>query len=68
MTFSDWKDARNHAEQKTRELRIPHGIEKRTGPLDRGYAVFMLPRPENRTGHELRCEVVECADVGVVAR
>ena len=23
-----------------------------------GYSVFALPNPENRRGHELRCEVV----------
>lgn len=31
-----------------------YGIEKNAF----GFAVFMLPRPENRFGHELRCEVV----------
>lgn len=23
-----------------------------------GYSTFLLPRPENRCGHELRCEVI----------
>jgi hypothetical protein len=33
---------------------MDHGIENNAF----GFRSFMLPRPENRSGHELRCEVV----------
>ena len=36
------------------------GLER--NPLFGNYSVFLLPRPENRSGHELRCEVVRPSD------
>lgn len=39
------------------ELGTDQGIEKNQYTTG-GFRVFMLPRPENRCGHELRCEVV----------
>jgi hypothetical protein len=37
------------------------GLERNDGPLTRHepFRVCMLPRPENRQGFELRCEVVD---------
>ena len=32
-------------------------------PLMKEWMVYMLPRRENRYGHELRCEVVMCEDL-----
>jgi hypothetical protein len=58
MTFPTWNEARDHAEAKVRRLGIAHGIEKPTR-FEKGWRVFMLPRPENRQGHELRCEALE---------
>lgn len=62
-SFVNYSEARAFAEQQVCALRIAHGIEKMSDPF-RGknaicYSVKMLPRPENRSGWELRCETVE---------
>jgi hypothetical protein len=57
MQFATWKEARDHAEKQVRALGIAHGIEQ--NKLFKHWNVIMLPRPENRSGHELRCEVLE---------
>lgn len=61
MIFGSWREARDYAERRVKETRIPHGIEKASGGLftPGSFRVFMLPRKANRTGHELRCEAVE---------
>jgi hypothetical protein len=51
--FSDYHEAHRYAEERARLLHLDFGIEGA-----RGYTVKMLPRPENRQGWELRCEVV----------
>ena len=37
-------------------LNMDVGIER--DALNGGYTTLLLPRPENRRGHELRCQVV----------
>lgn len=63
QTFPSYEEAKAYAIQQVRECQFAYGIEK-AGALDPkgSYRVFMLPRPENRFGHELRCEPVEPSD------
>lgn len=58
--FKTWREARDYAEQQAREVGVAYGIEKPTPYA--GWTVKMLPRPENRSGWELRCEAVEPSD------
>ena len=55
MTYDD---ARKQAQSNANATGFDHGITKNAF----GYSAFMLPRQENRLGHELRCEVVSCMD------
>ena len=47
---------RKEAQAKANEFGIDYGIE--ANDLFHTFRCFMLPKPENRYGHELRCEVV----------
>lgn len=58
-----YKEAYNTAVRKARETGHDYGLERNAF----GFTVFMLPRPENRYGHELRCEVVRASDPLTVA-
>jgi hypothetical protein len=51
-------DARRDAQQRANETGFDYGLE----PFEdlQSFHVFMLPRRENRYGHETRCEVVMC--------
>lgn len=68
MTFTDYSEAYNAAVRRARELRdagLP--LEQCEQGLEHnelfGYFHFRtLPSPENRVGHELRCEVVRPSD------
>ncbi len=56
--YDTYEEAHCRAVLKARRLNIDVGIEK-VKPFGRtAYAVRLLPRPENRCGWELRCEVV----------
>lgn len=57
--FTAWRPAREYAEEQANRLGVAHGIERVDNPLEKGFVVRMLPRPENRQGWELRCEAVE---------
>lgn len=59
QNFYTYEEAKTYAVKQVREIRVAYGIEKALGPLQKGYNVIMLPRPENRCGHELRCEALE---------
>ena len=50
----DYHDAYDAAVDDARRYKCDIGIEKLGGQ----FRVFMLPKPENRCGFELRCEVV----------
>lgn len=52
--FDDWREAREAAEVAADAIGLDVGLE-RSGE---GFRIFYLPKPENRAGHELRCEVV----------
>jgi hypothetical protein len=60
--FNTWKEAHTAAVMLAREIGRETGIERQTQFGKDGYNVHMLPRPENRCGFELRCEVVRPGD------
>lgn len=57
--FAAYQDARDYAQTLANETQIACGIEKETSAWHTVYVVRILPRPENRCGSELRCEVVQ---------
>jgi hypothetical protein len=67
--FSTYEEAVTWARAQARELGCTFGLEdmhssyctgeKHPAKLGGRFHVFMLPRPENRQGHELRCEVID---------
>lgn len=50
--------ARAEAQAKANETGYDYGLER--NDLFKSFHTFMMPRRENRTGHELRAEVVSC--------
>lgn len=56
--FPTYQEAVTYARVQATKLGMDHGLER----LGASYRVFILPRPENRYGHELRCEVVRPND------
>lgn len=76
--FKSYGEAFKHAQESANEGGISYGIEKPVPPFNE-WNVLMLPRPQNRFGYELRCQVVATehadrvargyeADVGIPAR
>lgn len=60
--FTDWKEAHTEAIKLARRLGKEVGIEK---TKEFGKEIFLikhLPKPENRYGWELRCEIVKPSD------
>ena len=57
--FNDYGRAHAHAQNRANMSRISYGIEKVDSALETGFVVRPLPKPENRSGWELRCEVVD---------
>lgn len=49
-----YEEARQAAQVNADAFGYDFGVERNAF----GYTYFMLPRAENRCGHELRCEVV----------
>lgn len=62
QSFREWKDAHTAAVALARELRREVGLLKATEYGKPVFQVFNLPKPENRQGFELRCEVVRPSD------
>jgi len=59
MTAHDtWKEAHQAASEMADRLGRDVGIEAVEEYGKKKYRVMMLPRPENRSGYELRVEVV----------
>jgi hypothetical protein len=54
----EYRDAFNAACDMARLRGREMGLEKVDGPLEKGFRVISLPKPENRYGFELRCQVV----------
>lgn len=61
-SFKDWKDAHNAAVDLARTLGREVGIYKTKEYTSEVYQVIHLPKPQNRQGFELRCEVVAPSD------
>ena len=60
--FSDWKEAHTAAVLYARLVKRDVGIWRQFEFGKDGYNIRSLPNPENRYGHELRCEVVSPSD------
>lgn len=61
-SFKSYTEARTYAGGVANRLKLSVGIEKMPdlfGNPGDIYMVRLLPRPENRSGWELRCEVVD---------
>ena len=60
MSFHrDYNQAFNAAVHLARSLKRETGLEKVNSPIDgKGFVVHSLPKPENRYGFELRCQIV----------
>jgi len=56
--MAKYKEALEGAQKKANETGFDYGLER--NDLFKSFHVFVLPRRENRCGHELRCEVVSC--------
>jgi hypothetical protein len=56
VTVELYRAARAEAQAKADIAQCDAGIEK--NDVFKRFMTFLLPRPENRTGYELRCEVV----------
>ena len=52
--IDNYKEVRAEAQASANRFGYDYGVER----LGDRYRCFMLPRRENRYGHELRCEVV----------
>ena len=53
--------ARNEAQKRANDTGFDYGLEP--SDMFQEYRIFMLPMKGNRSGHELRCEVVMCEDL-----
>ena len=58
QVFRDYHYARNCAEALAARVSAEVGIERAKEYGDTVYRLHILPKPENRQGYELRCEVV----------
>lgn len=59
MTGDNYREIRAAAQAAADADGHDRGIERLNG----SFRSFLLPRRENRYGHELRCEVVSCSDL-----
>ena len=60
--FATWKEARDAAQAMSDFSNLDVGIWHAVEFGQAGFNVRYLPRPENRYGHELACEVVQPMD------
>lgn len=63
--YRDYHEAHAYAIKLARDLGREMGLEKASSLYygkDPGFNVIHLPKPENRFGHELRCQVVSPND------
>jgi len=56
-----YRAARAEAQKRANETGMDIGLER--NDLFKSFNTFLLPRRENRSGHELRCEVVSCENL-----
>jgi hypothetical protein len=62
QSFPDWKEAHTAAVILARQLGREVGLLKAKEYSREVFQVIHLPRPENRQGFELRCEIVRPSD------
>ncbi len=60
--FETWKEAHTAACLLARSIGHDVGIWRAVEFGREGFNIRSLPRPENRYGHELQCEVVTARD------
>lgn len=60
--FTNWKEAHTAAALLARQIGHDVGIWRQAEFGKDGYNIRSLPKPQNRYGHELRCEVVSPSD------
>jgi len=60
-----YESARDYAQKRANTTGRDYGLE--VNALLKEYRVFALPMRQHRFGHELRCEVVSCEDIGKTA-
>lgn len=61
-SFTVWKEAHTAAVLLARQLNKEVGIYKTKEYNKQVYQVLHLPKPQNRQGFELRCELVDPGD------
>lgn len=60
-TPKEYTEARAKAQESANRMGMDHGLE--WNALMNEFCITLLPRRENRRGHELRCEVVSPEDL-----
>lgn len=58
MRFATWKEAHTAAVLLARQLNRDVGLWRAVEFGKEGFNIRSLPNPENRYGHDLKCEVV----------
>ncbi len=56
-----YTQARSEAQRLANADGFDRGLER--NDLFKSFHTFMLPQKQNRSGHELRCEVVSCENL-----
>ncbi len=67
VSFAEYKDAFVYAQKEANASGVSRGIEKPVPPYNQ-WSVISLSRPQNRSEHELRCQVVATEHADRVAR
>ena len=60
--FIDYSKAKSFAIKQVQIIGVAHGIEKTSEFGVKGFTVKMLPKKENRFGHELTIEPLEAGE------
>ena len=66
-SFNTYGEAFKVAQEEANASGMSRGFEKPVPPYNQ-WSVISLPRPQNRNGHELRCQVVATEHADRVAR
>lgn len=66
-SFKTYGEAFKVAQEEANASGMSRGIEKPIPPYNQ-WSVITLPRPQNRNGHELRCQLVATEHADRVAR
>jgi hypothetical protein len=58
-SFPNYGAAFIYAQALANKMRMDVGLARPFQAIDPAWTVFLLPKPENRQGFELRCQVVQ---------